>query len=337
MANDMPDGFHPGFILDRARIQEVMDERIARGDLVMASQQPGIAGAWQRAKDAGVTAIILRECEPSILGRHRRPYLQRRGTCVSRAFARGVQASLDYSIAKLGSLQKIVTITFAAIYSIARVEVGKNRCGSGDGAIAADAAKCCHDFGVMTIEVFNGLTEDQIELLACKYAAPGQHTPKEWLEACNGHTCRTFAPDSLELCMDSIASGYATPYASGWTTALANAKGLSRLGGAGGHARCLTGVYVDDSGRDQLISSESWGRWAAGNPQSIDQTMDVEQIPCVTIATADGPRKLAPGDTGVDANQFWNAIESSGEAWSVSAPDFSGDLIADLTEIPTTV
>lgn len=334
---DIPDGFVQGYVRDVIRLQECIAERHARGDLVMASQVNGIQGSWQKLKDSitvGPKAIFLRDAEVPILGRHRRPYLQRSGTCVSRGMARGLQVSLDWLIAFIGSTMIPVELSFAAIYSLARHEVGRDRCGSGDGAMLCDAAKAVHDYGVMTTQIFTGISEDKVEQQAVHFAAPGVGTPAAWIAASKGHTAKTFSPDSLMWIFDCLATGYGVPYASGWVTGQPNAKGVSRLGSAGGHCRCFTGAYTDDQGIDRLISSESWGRFPAGQPQDQDQTMDVNDMPCVTVMTSAGPVKLAPGDVGVDAKQFWDAIESSGEAWAVGAPNFQGTELADLTGKP---
>ena len=327
------DNFCGGYVFDPKRARDVKDELIAKGVQVMASQQNQLSGAWNRAKAEGVTGIFLRDKEIPLLGRYRRPFLQRRGTCVSRGMCRGAQVSLDFSI-MTGSLASPVELSFAPVYSLARQEIGRDRCGWDDGAILADAAKAVHDIGFATTELFNGLTENQVEQLAVKFAAPGVGTPKSWREACFGHTARVFAPDGLDLLFDTIASGYAVPYASGYITGMPDRNGLSRLGDPGGHCRCFVGLYIDASGRTQLESSESWGRYPAGQPMDQDQTMDINLIPRITVQAASGPITLAPGDVGVDAVQFWDAIENSGEAWAVGPPDFFGDSVADLTKTP---
>lgn len=322
--------FVPGFIYDPVRAADVTAERIAKGQLVFASQQNQLAGSCQRLRDSGVTFFSMRDAEVTLLGRHRRPFLQKRGTCVSRGFARGLQCSLDYAIARLGKLLIACEVSFAPIYSMARIDIGRGRCGYGDGAILADAAQAVQELGCATIDLFKGLTEDQVEQLACKYAAPGMGTPREWLEASKLHTADTFAPETIELLFDCIAAGYAVPYGNGYVTAMPDQNGLSRLGSSGAHCRCFTGFYVDKFGNLQLISSESWGRYPAGQPQQTDQTIDVSQIPCIIVQTIAGPRVLAPGDVGVDARQFFSACQNGGEMWAVGAPRFEGDSIADL-------
>lgn len=252
--------------------------------------------------------------------------------CVSRGSYRGVQTSLDYSIVENLSLQRPVTLSFAPIYTLARHECGHDRCGSGDGAILADAMRAIHDYGVATDSLFPGTSEDDVEKIAVKYAAPGVGTPSSWIAECKGHTCVTFCPETLDLLCDCIAAGYAVPYACGYITAMPNPKGLSRLGSAGGHCRCFVGVYVDENGETQLESSESWGRFPAGNPQPSDSTMDVMDMPVITITYAGGTKELAPGDVGVDAKQFWNAIQSGGEAWAVSAPRYDASGVTELGE-----
>lgn len=331
---DLPDGFVQGYVRDVIRLQECIAERHARGDLVMASQVNGLAGSYDRLKASGTTSLFLRDAEVPLIGRHRRPYLQRAGTCVSRGMARGLQTSLDWVIVQLGSILLPLEVTFAPIYSLARHEVGRDRCGSGDGAMLCDAAKAVHDFGVATTALFVGMSEDKVEQQAVHFAAPGVGTPPAWIAASKGHTAKTFSPDVLSLVFDSLSAGYAVPYASGWVTGSPNAKGISRLGSSGGHCRCFTGYFLDESGVLRLVSSESWGRFPAGQPTDSDQTMDVNDMPCVTVMTSTGPVKLAPGDVGVDAKQFWDAIESSGEAWAVGAPNFQGTELTDLTGKP---
>jgi hypothetical protein len=213
---------------------------------------------------------------------------------------------------------------------MARHEFGHDRCGSGDGAIVADAAKAVHDHGVATTSLFKGETEDSVEQQAVRYGAPGVGTPQTWLNAAKGHTCITFWPESLDLLFDCIAAGYAVPYAHSYVTGMPNSDGISDIGSFGPHCRCFVGLFVDEHGNTQLESSESWGRFPAGQPTNADQTMPVEQIPRVNLRYAGGERLLAPGDVGVNAQRFWAEIQSGGEAWAVGAPRFQANGVAEL-------
>ena len=332
----LPANFTSGWISDPIRVRESICERTARGDAVMGASFTSqfaqeLPGTWQRMKDRGVTGVFLRERELHVNGgQYRRPMLQRSGTCVSRGTARGVQVSLDVAITDGASLLRDVEISFAPIYSLARHEIGRDRCGTGDGAILADAMKAIHDFGVASNDLFPGFTEDQIEQLAVKFAAPGVGTPSPWQLACKSHTCVTFWPETLDLLFDCIAAGFAVPYAHSYVTGWPNSKGISDLGSFGPHCRCFVGLFVDEHGETQLESSESWGRFPAGQPTDADQTMPVDQIPCINLHFAGGVKKLAPGDVGVNARRFWSQIQSDGEAWAVGAPRFTADSVAEL-------
>ena len=328
--------FVPGWKHDPVRIGEVFADRLARGDHVYASTfaaahpKLALAGTWQRLKALGVNGVFLRDREKTVCqGHYRRPYLQRRGTCVSRGTARGVQTSLDVAIADRFAMLQPVTVSFAPIYSLARHEIGKDRCGGGDGAILADAMQAVHDYGVANTTLFGSMTEDQIEQMACQYAAPDVGTPESWIKACKGHACVTFCTESLALLFDCIAAGFAVPYAMNYVTGEPNRNGISDLGDFGPHCRCFTSVFVDQNGEDQLGSSESWGRYPAGSPQDQDQTMPVDQIPCVTLKYAGGQRQLPPGDVGVNAKRFWSQIDGNGEAWAVAPPQFAASNVSD--------
>lgn len=332
-------GFVSGYRHDPARVAEVISTREARGDAISASAfnaanpHEQLTGSWARAKARGVTGIFLRDRERVVNGgKHRRPFLQRAGTCVSRGMDRGVQTSLDVAIADNYALRKAVEISFAPIYSLARHEVGGDRCGSGDGAILADAAQAVHDYGVATTDLFPGTSEDDVERIAVKYAAPGVGTPSSWIAACKGHTAVTFAPDSLELLFDCLAAGYAVPYAHGYVTGAPNRNGISGLGAYGPHCRCFTGLFVDVNGQVQLVSSESWGAFPARQPMDSDQTIPVNQIPCINLVYAGGTKTLAPGDVGVIASTWWEQIQHGGEAWAVGAPRFDAANVADVTQ-----
>lgn len=329
--------FISGWKYEPARVADVIAARAARGDNVFASTfdaanpRQQLRGTWLRMKAQGCTGVFLRDREPLVNGgQYRRPYLQRAGTCVSRGMARGVQTSLDVSIADSLTLLRPVTVTFAPIYSLARHEVGQDRCGSGDGAILADAAQAVHDYGVSTLDLFAGMSEDAVERLAVKYAAPHVGTPQEWINSCKGHTAVTFSPEDLSWIFDCLAAGFAVPYAMNYVTGMPNASGISDLGSYGPHCRCFTGVFVDEHGVDQLESSESWGRYPAGQPVDSDQTMPVDQIPRVTLRYAGGVKVLAPGSVGVRADRFYQQIHSGGEAWAVGAPKFDASGVADL-------
>ncbi len=327
--------FVSGWRSDPAAVQDSILDRASRGDAVMGAtftslHANDLPGTWKRMQAAGHKGIFLRDKELVVRGGYRRPCLQRRGTCVSRGMFRGVQTSLDVDVASNSSLLKSVDVSFAPIYSLARVEVGKNRCGSGDGAILADAARAVHDYGVATTALFPGTSEDDVEKLACKYATPGQQTPSSWIQACKTHTCVTFWPETLDLLFDCLAAGYAVPYAMNYVTGDPNSSGISDLGSYGPHCRCFVGVFLDENGETQLESSESWGRFPAGQPMDTDQTCPVEQIPRITIKYAGGEKQLAPGDVGVNAKRFYAQIQSGGEAWAVGAPQFQAQGVADL-------
>lgn len=248
---------------------------------------------------------------------------------MSRAVFRAAQTSLDVAIADNYELLKPVSLNFAPIYTLARHEIGRDRCGSGDGAIVADAAKAVSDYGIATDDLFPGLTEPQIEELAVRYAAPGVGTPQNWIAACSGHTCKTFYCDELHWIFDCIASGYSVAYANSNITGSPDSKGIAGVGSPGGHARCFVGVFLDENGETQLESSESWGRFPAGQPSASDRTMPIEDMPCITLTYAGGKKKLAPGDVGVRAKDFWAYIQANGEAWAISAPKYD---LANLSE-----
>lgn len=333
--SEQPQGFTPGWISDSARVQETIQSRQERGDAVMgtkftARHAQELPGTWERMKARGIRGIFLRDRELAVLGGYRRPFLQRRGTCVSRGTCRGVQTALDVASIDKIALLRNVEIAFAPIYSLARHEVGRDRCGSGDGAILADAMQAIHDYGVTTTDLFAGLPEDDVERLAVQFAAPGVGTPGSWISAAKGHTCLTFWPETLELLCDCIAAGYPVPYAHGYVTGTPNRDGISDLGSFGPHCRCFVGIFVDQNGETQLESAESWGRFPAGSPTDSDQTMPVEQLPRVTLRYAGGERQLAPGDVGVNAKRFWQQIQDGGEAWAVSAPRFQANSVSDV-------
>ncbi len=336
--------FVSGWISDPARVKESIAERAQRGDLVTgtafcaAQGNEQLPGTWQRLVLQGVKGVFLRDREPRVNGgKYRRPMLQRAGTCVSRGVARGLQTSLDYAIADRSELLKSVEISFAPIYSLARHEVGRDRCGYGDGAILADAMKAVHDFGSATTDLFHGLSEDQVERLAVQYAAPGVGTPADWIRACKDHTSVTFFTETFELLCDCIAAGYAVPYAHSYVTGMPNSKGISDLGAFGPHARCFVGIFLDENGEIQLESSESWGRYPAGQTSNADQTMPVEQIPCINLHFAGGVKKLAPGNVGVNAKRFWQQIKDGGEAWAAGPPKYLASGVADLVRKSTVV
>jgi|GEM_PF-4062014 hypothetical protein len=334
--NDLNPNFVSGWISDPPRVADVIAERRARGDAVTSSTFTAahaneLPGTWERTKSRGITGVFLRDRELTLLGHRRRPYLQHAGTCVSRGMARGVQTSLDVAIADNNELLQPVTVSFAPIYTMARHEFGHDRCGSGDGAILADAARAVHDYGVATTSLFAGQSEDSVEQQAVRFGAPGVGTPQNWLLAAKGHTCVTFLPESLSILFDCLAAGYAVPYAHSYVTGTPSSKGISDLGSMGPHCRCFVGVFVDENGDTQLESSESWGRFPAGQPTDADQTMPVDQIPCVTLRYAAGERQLAPGDVGVLATRFWSEVQSGGEAWAVGPPRFTADSLCELT------
>lgn len=333
--NALNPDFVSGWISDPPRVADVIAERRARGDAVTSSAFTAahaneLPGTWERMKRQGITGVFLRDCELDLFPHHRRPYLQRAGTCVSRGMARGVQTSLDVAVVKNCELLQPVEISFAPIYSMARHEFGHDRCGSGDGAILADAARAVHDWGVATSALFAGQSEDAVERQAVRFAAPGVGTPESWLFAAKGHTCITFWPETLSLLFDCLAAGYAVPYAHNYVTGTPGSNGISNLGSFGPHCRCFVGVFVDEHGDTQLESSESWGRFPAGSPTDADQTMPVQQIPRITLRYAGGEKQLAPGDVGINAARFWSEIRSGGEAWAVGAPQFQARGVQDL-------
>lgn len=318
-----------GCILDEERLKALIQERTERGDAVMSSAfaarfDTSLTGYWNLLKSQGVRGVFLRDAEPKLFkGKYRRPYLQRRGTCVSRGFGRGAQTSLDFAIAFKFNLSQPVELSFAQLYSDAR-HLGGDRFSS-DGAIPAEAAKTIHDIGIAPRSLFGDMTEDEQEQLAVKYAAPRVKTPEDWHKAAAGHTAVTFWPETLPSICDCLAAGYAVPYAGNYVTGQPSANGYSDIGGSGAHCRYLSAVFVDDNGEDQWESTESWGRFPAGSPHDEDQTMPVEDIPRITIAMA-GPdgktvrKQLAPGSVAIKAKRFYDMIRNGGEAWAVGVP-----------------
>lgn len=328
--------FPTGFHSDPVRVRESIQERTDAGERVMASAymatKPDLRGTWKRMVARGITGIFLRDRELIILGgKYRRPYMQRIGTCVARAFGRAGQTSLDVAIADNLELMRPVEISFAPVYSLARVEVGRNRVGYQDGAIMADAAAAVAKYGyATTADIMPGKTEDQIEQAAAYYATPGRSTPAEWIAACRGNVSETAWPETLEDVFDFIAAGYAVAYAHGYVTGWPNAKGISDLGGYGNHARYFSGVFLDENGDTQLVSTESWGSFPARQPTNTDQTAPVETLPRIKLRYAGGEKMLAPGDVGVNAVRFWGQIRQGGEAWAVSPPSFLAGTVGDM-------
>jgi len=319
--------FVSGWVSDPARVTESIQSRLAAGhaattSVFCARQAPTLEGTWQRLQREGIKGVFLRDREKKVTGNYRRPFLQASGTCVSRGMARGVQTSLDYSIADAASLLQAVEVAWAPIYSMARHEIGRDRCGYGDGAILADAARAVHELGVATSDLFRGMDELSIEKLAVQRAAPGVGTPQDWMRAAAGFTCETFWAETFELLCDCLAAGYAVPYAHGYVTGMPDARGMSDLGSYGPHCRCFTGVFLDENGETQLESSESWGEFPAGQPSLNDRTMPIDQMPRITLKYAGGVHVLAPGSVGVRARRFWNEIRNGGEAWAVGAPKY---------------
>jgi hypothetical protein len=315
-----------GCILNPARTAEIIQERTERGDAVMSSVycatvQPSLAGYWALLKSQGVTGVFLRDAELVVLGgKHRRPFFQKRGTCVARGFCRGAQSSLDFDIAYRFGLSSPVDLAFAQIYSDAR-HLGGDVI-SGDGAIPAEAAKKLFDLGVAPASLFAGMSEDEQEIEAVKFAAQRMKTPDAWRQAAAPHTVDTFWPETMPSISDCLAAGYAVPYAGNYVTGMPDKNGLADIGSYGSHQRYLSGVYVDYNGNDQWVSCESWGSFPARQPHTEDSTMPVEEMPCVSIRYVNNKgeqiiKQLAPGETGINAKKFYDMVRQGGEAWAV--------------------
>lgn len=331
-----PDWFCSGWVDDKPRVEEVMQYRLARGDHAYASSYGAnvnnqLPGAWKRMKLAGCIGIFLRDSELIVCGgKHRRPYFQRAGTCTSRAIRNAGQASTDFAIADKFGLIKPVTLNFAPIYTIGRHEVGKDRCGRGDGAILADTALAAHDYGFATDDLFNGLSEVQQEQQAVRFAAPGVGTPQAWIDACKGHTADTFVPDSFDLVFDCLCSGFGIGYAHGYITGNKDRNGYYGVGSAGAHARALTGIIVDENGDDQWVGTESWSSFPAAPPDDKYSTCDVDLIPVITIRYAGGEKKLAPGEVPLRSKEMWNEIQRSGEIVAIGPARYAASATSQI-------
>lgn len=122
--------------------------------------------------------------EEKALGRILRAHYQRRGTCVSQGYARGVQftALTDMVVRNQGE-EWIARVHPGSIYGASRVEVGSGRLGRGDGSLGSWAIQAVRKYGVLyriRYESANGsvdLTADQDELYSVEWGLPGRGVP----------------------------------------------------------------------------------------------------------------------------------------------------------------
>jgi hypothetical protein len=59
--------------------------------------------------------------------------------------------------------------------------------------------------------------------------------------------------------------------------------------------------------------------------------MSIDRMPTIQLHYAGGVKSLCPGCVGVNAKQFWNLIQSGGEAWAVGPAKFDADSFSDIT------
>lgn len=249
-----------GWIDDPAAVRDVVDEL----------KHPTFAGAAAelvRDVDETKDALLFEFVKKVNDGKHPKAHNQNPvGCCVSEGWSSAVEYIQCVDIVLRGAALEYKPISHSFIYGTARVDIGKGRLGSSDGAVGAWAAKAVSTIGVVTCEEAG---EDNY----------GPHFAREWgsrgvpaklKELASKHKVKTVSQvRSAKEALAALQNGYPVPvcFRTGFAMTR-DAAGFCRAQGQWGHCQ-LCGAYRGDKKAFLLI--QSWGDGTPKGPLAKDQ------------------------------------------------------------------
>ena len=183
-----------------------------------------------------------------------------------------------------------------AMYSLSRVEVGKNRLW-GAGSVAAWLCEAAKAYGVVPVGKYSTGDFTHYDASRCCGHMSRSPLPADMREIATKTTVKHYAAvNSFEDAVKAISAGYPIMVASnqGFTKSR-DSQGFASPQGSWGHSMAALGVRHDRPG---VLIANSWGRYFSG-----------------------GPADMSAACFWTDAKVF-NRMASQGDTWAMS--DLSG-------------
>lgn len=253
----MSDWYTPGWIDDRDAVQEIV------GTLAHPDVEDTVVGEVDSS--ALPERVHLWEIVRRVTGGLLPPRNQGRvGACVGFGAARAIEYTMCAEIAA-GDPEQFHALAAEVIYAGARVEVGNRRI-RGDGAIGANAARWCRDWGVLARGVYGSISvETYSESRARQWGDQGVPDDLEGLARL--HPVRDVTRvTSWAGAKKALASGYAISLCSHQGFVMRrNSLGICEASGRWSHCMTLCG-YDRIDGVEVGRIDNSWGPDAHSGP-----------------------------------------------------------------------
>lgn len=284
--------------------------------VVFGDSRPSLRGNWEAMKARGVTAILMPQLAEKYFPTRKADY-QARGTCVGRGTYRAVWLSYLAALDRKVMPGRPIVVAYEPIYAGARVEVGRGRLGSDDGAVGAYAAQFVSQFGVCDRNRFGAIdlsvdSPQGREDLAVAWGAPGKGVPAEVEAACAKHRFDAHFAKNVTEQMDAVSAFFPGAFCRNRLNGPRDANGMSRPAGSGAHCEAVVGVFITPAGDDALLMQQSWGNQPSGPSVLKIKNHPDYQLPqgCYGITASDQARVFTNGA------ESWHFEPREGSAWT---------------------
>ena len=255
--------------------------------------------------------VFLFEIERKLTGKVRAPHNQTIGDCVSQGVT-GACEDLEF-------IQMAVDISFAfhplsseVIYGLARHQIGRDQCGSGDGAVVGWGVQAAKTYGVLPRAKYGkyDLTNYSGQI-AKSFGAPRVGTPVELAEESKKYPIKEASsiqgPDFYSQAIDILANlGLIVTGSNQLYNDVRDVTGFCKPAGSGGHCTYYDG-YTDNPKRPGIIYVQSWG---LDMPTGGEKKITLPHGREVT---------LPPGHFFIDADNFNKMHARDVEVWCITS------------------
>jgi hypothetical protein len=250
----------------------------------------------------------LADAELKLFGEYQPPEYQQRGTCVSRGTFRAIQESWYNQLVLKHEIGEPVQLCFEPIYAGARIQIGKGRLGTSDGAVGAWAARFVNEYGVLERGVYDVIDLSKPrEDWAVSWGNPGKGCPEILLKHSAAHKVTVHLCQTVDDIADALAARFGVAVCQDRLYGPRDETGMSRGVSSGAHCTYYDGVF-HQNGHLCFTQQQSWG---PNNPKGPNK-----------LTYDGGERELRAGEFGCYAYDLAPFLKSGGEAWAF---DISGD------------
>ena len=198
------------------------------------------------------------------------------------------------------------------VYGLARHQIGKDGCGSGDGAVVGWGVQAVQQFGIVArgeygsydLSVYSGQT-------AKLFGAVGRGAPSILADIAKQHPIKEASviegPDFYSQAIDVLANcGLIVTGSNQLYASNRDSSGFCRTAGQGGHCTYYRG-FSDNPKRPGIIYQQSWGN-------------DVPTGGEAKVTLPHGREEILPaGAFFIDADAFNKMHRSGGEVWAITS------------------